>query len=93
MPCVHPELHNYVKHNVGAMTFAVCIIRDDVIPHEEIELYELYYMSVAPIDADNTRRIMTLKGREGRVYTFYYNIHDAGDEFDFESQFRLNCCS
>jgi len=92
MPCVHPALHEYVKNNVGAMTFAVRIIRADIIPHEEINLGEPYYMSVAAMSPDDTRRVMTLNGSQGRVYVFYYNRVDQGDSFDFESQFRLNCC-
>ena len=74
------------------MTFAVRIIRADIIPHEEIELGEPYYMSVAAVSENDTRRIMTLKGNQGRVYVFYYNRVDQGNSFDFESQFMLNCC-
>jgi hypothetical protein len=92
MPCLHPSLHEYIKTNAGAMTFAVRIIRADIIPHEEIDLGEPYYMSVAAMAPDDTRRVMTLKGGEGRVYVFYYNVVDQCDSFDFESQFMMNCC-
>jgi len=74
------------------MTFGIRIIRADIIPDEEVELNEFYYVSVAAIDPENPRRTMTLKGTEGRIYMFYYNIVNVDDEFDFESQFMLNCC-
>lgn len=77
------------------MTIGVRIIREDILPDSsEVEIDELYYMSIASLaeDPESARRKMTLSFKSGNSYVFSFNRVNVCDEFDFESQFQMNCC-
>jgi hypothetical protein len=79
------------------MLLGVRIISPDIIPNNgDVLLNEYYYMNISPMNPGDTKRTITLtvKHEDGStgMYSFLYNIVNCGDEFDFESRFRLNCC-